>query len=194
MKYTIYIIYSIQCCLTHLLHPLLRLRCTVVTHLLHPLLRLHCTVVTHLLHPLLRLRCAVVTHLLHPLLRLCCTVVTHLLHPLLRLRCTVVTLIITILMHSYSVAFCPVFVLLHFVLWHFVRVWFVAFCPVAFCPGFSITVHWVPYTLYFTVQYKVYSTVYQRIIFFAGLLRTDKHTSTVLTLKIQQYLLKNTAL
>ena len=41
----------------------------------------------------------------------------HLLHPLLHLRYTVLTLIITVLMHLYSVAFCPVFVL-----WHFVRV------------------------------------------------------------------------
>ena len=40
---------------------------------------------------------------------------------IIRLRYTVVTLIFTILMHSYSVAFCPVFVLWHFVLWHFVR-------------------------------------------------------------------------
>ena len=36
---------------------------------------------------------------------------------LLHLRYTVLTLIITVLMHPYSVAFCPVFVL-----WHFVRV------------------------------------------------------------------------
>ena len=41
----------------------------------------------------------------------------HLLHPLLHLRFTVLTLVITVLMHPYSMAFCPVFVL-----WHFVRV------------------------------------------------------------------------
>ena len=38
-----------------------------------------------------------------------------LLHPLLHLRYTVLTLIITVLMHPYSVALFPVFVLRHFV-------------------------------------------------------------------------------
>ena len=42
-----------------------------------------------------------------PLLHICNTRFSRLLHPVLHLRYTVVTLIITILMHSYSVAFCP---------------------------------------------------------------------------------------
>ena len=74
---------------------------TFVTTLLH----ICYTFVAHLLHPCYTF--------VTPLLHICNTRFTHLLH----FRCTVVTLIITILMYSYSVAFCPVFVL-----WHFVRV------------------------------------------------------------------------
>ena len=107
---------------THFLHPfshLLHLYNTFVT----PALHICYTFVTHLLHicysfviPLLNI-CHIPCYIfVKPLLHICNTRFTHLLHPLLRLRYTVVTLIITILMHSYSVAFCPVFVL-----WHFVR-------------------------------------------------------------------------
>ena len=96
-------------------HLLLHSRYTFVTLLATPLLH-SCytpsyTFVTHLLH----LCYTLVTHLLHSLYRICNTFVvhicntrfTHLLHPLLDLRYTVLTLIMTFLMHPYSVAFCP---------------------------------------------------------------------------------------
>ena len=84
------------------------------------------TFVTPLLHtcytfvtPLLNICHTPCYKFVTPLLNICNTRFTHLLHRLLRLRYTVVTLslIITILMHSYSV----VFVLWHFVQWRFVR-------------------------------------------------------------------------
>ena len=71
-----------------------------------PLLHLCYTFVT----PLLNICHAPCYTFVTPLLNICNSRFTHLLHPLLRLRYTVVTLIITILMHSYSVAFCPGFV------------------------------------------------------------------------------------
>ena len=91
--------------------PALHICYTFVTPLLHPCY----TFITHLLH----VRYTFVTPILYtcytpcytfvtPLLNICSTRFTHLLHPLLRLRYTIVTLIITILMHSYSVAFCSV--------------------------------------------------------------------------------------
>ena len=58
-------------------------------------------------------------------------------------------------MHSYSVAFCPVFVL-----WHFVRVWFVAFCPVAFCPGFVITLPYIKTLLCIKTLLHIKSLLY----------------------------------
>ena len=99
--------------------PLLHISYTLFSHI--------CNTFITLVTPALRICYTFVTPLLNichipcytfvtPLLRICNTRFTLLLHPLLRLRYTVVTLTITILIHSYSVAFCPVFVL-----WHFVR-------------------------------------------------------------------------
>ena len=92
---------------------------TPLFHFITLLWRQLYTFVAPLLNPCYTFITPLVTALLH----ISNTRFTHLLYPLLHLRYIVVTLIITILMHPYSVAFCPVFVLLHFVLWS------VAFCP-----------------------------------------------------------------
>ena len=124
----------------HFLDYFEKFACTFPCYTFLTLFHICNTFVTPALHI-----CYTLTYLLHhyytfvtPLLHVCNTRFSRLLHPVLHICYTVVTLIITILMHSYSVAFCPVFVL-----WHFVRVWFVAFCPVAFCPGFVITLPYI---------------------------------------------------
>ena len=85
--------------LLHISYTFFHICNTFITLLSHHLY----TFVTLLLH----LCFTLITLLVHPLLHICNTRFTRLLHPLLQLRYTVVTLIITILMHSYSVAFCP---------------------------------------------------------------------------------------